>query len=177
VSLSIGWDGFCEWIEGRETSKISFAVAIGGDRGEDRLQIAAHLLEAGLTAAKTIHPSAYVSPTSRPASGCQALAHCTVGVDVKIADHCIVNTGAVVDHECELGAGVHIGPGATLAGCVTVGECTFIGTNATVLPRIRIGRNVTVGAGTVVTRDIADYSVVYGVPARTRSMKTLAIPT
>jgi acetyltransferase-like isoleucine patch superfamily enzyme len=49
---------------------------------------------------------------------------------------------------------------------VTVGDDTLIGIGAIVLPRIRIGRHVIVGAGAVVTRDVPDGKVVYGNPAR-----------
>lgn len=174
VPLAIGWDGFCDWHKRRQHSPLGFAIAIGGERGEDRLRIASHLLEAGLTSITAIHPSAYVSPTAQVAHGCQLLVHCTVGVDVELGEQCIINTGATVDHECRLGPGVHLAPGATLAGCVAIEACSFIGTNATVLPRIRIGRHVTVGAGAVVTKDVEDYAVVYGVPARVRSSKKVA---
>ena len=77
-----------------------------------------------------------------------------------------MNTAASVDHEARIARGVHIGPGAVLAGCVSVGEFTLIGTGAVVLPRIRIGANVVIGAGAVVTRDVPDGMLSYGNPAR-----------
>jgi len=49
---------------------------------------------------------------------------------------------------------------------VVVGYGSDIGTNATLLPGIRIGANAIVGAGAVVTEDVPDYGVVAGVPAR-----------
>jgi sugar O-acyltransferase (sialic acid O-acetyltransferase NeuD family) len=171
VPLGFGWDGFCHWHKRRQSSSLGFAIAIGGERGEARLRIASQLLESGVTSLTAIHPNAYVSPTARVAPGSQILVHSTVGVDVELGEQCIINTAATVDHECRLGPGVHLAPGATLAGCVSVEACSFIGTNATVLPRIHIGRHVTVGAGAVVTKDVEDYAVVYGVPARVRSSK------
>jgi acetyltransferase-like isoleucine patch superfamily enzyme len=72
----------------------------------------------------------------------------------------------VVDHECSLGAGVHVAPGATLCGCVTVEEDAMIGAGATVLPRLRIGRGAVVGAGAVVIHDVPGGAVVTGVPAK-----------
>ena len=40
-----------------------------------------------------------------------------------------------------------------------------IGTGATILPGVTIGRNALVGAGSVVTRDVQDFQIVYGNPA------------
>src|SRR5205085_6270093 len=113
----IGWDGYNDWLKARRGAPTEFAIAIGGDRGLDRLKIAARLMECGLAPATAIHPSAYISPTARVAHGCQILAHTTVGIDVEIHEQCIVNTAATIDHECHLAGGVHIGPGATLTGC------------------------------------------------------------
>ena len=85
---------------------------------------------------------------------------------------CIVNINATVDHEGCLGKGVHIMPGATLAGCVTVGDFADIGSNATILPRLTIGEGATVGAGAVVTKDVAPGATVVGAPARPLPAKT-----
>ena len=42
----------------------------------------------------------------------------------------------------------------------------MIGAGATILPRIKIGRNVVIGAGAVVTKDIPDSVVAFGSPAK-----------
>ena len=49
---------------------------------------------------------------------------------------------------------------------VSVGFGADIGMNASLLPGVRIGAHAIVGAGAVVTHDVADYSIVAGVPAR-----------
>ena len=49
---------------------------------------------------------------------------------------------------------------------VIIGNDVWIGANSVVMPGIRIGNGVVVGAGAVVTRDVPDYAVVAGVPAR-----------
>ena len=50
-------------------------------------------------------------------------------------------------------------------GCIEVMNNVFIGANSTILPNVRIGSNVIIAAGSVVTKDIPDNSVVAGVPA------------
>lgn len=49
---------------------------------------------------------------------------------------------------------------------VKICEGAFIGINSTILPGVTIGRHAVVGAGSVVTKDVPDYTTVAGVPAR-----------
>ena len=57
-------------------------------------------------------------------------------------------------------------PGINLFGRINIGDNTFIGVNAIILPSVTIGANSVVGAGSVVTKNIPEGSVVAGVPAR-----------
>ncbi|MCH9009855.1 MAG: acetyltransferase, partial [Chloroflexi bacterium] len=82
-----------------------------------------------------------------------------------IGDGCICNTGSIVEHECELGDYVHLGPSATLCGNVKVGAGTLIGANSVVSPGIIIGSNVIIGAGSVVVSNIRDGKMVAGNPS------------
>lgn len=49
---------------------------------------------------------------------------------------------------------------------VVVGEGAWIGTNAVIVGNVRIGKHSVIGANSVVTKDIPDYSVAAGIPAR-----------
>ena len=49
---------------------------------------------------------------------------------------------------------------------VTIGDDVWIGANAVILPGVTIGRHAVVAAGAVVTKDVPDYCVVGGVPAK-----------
>ena len=51
-------------------------------------------------------------------------------------------------------------------GKISVGSRTFIGCNSTILPGVKIGERCVIGAGSVVTKDVPDGTVVAGVPAR-----------
>ncbi|KAJ0161736.1 putative acetyltransferase C18B11.09c [Colletotrichum tanaceti] len=49
---------------------------------------------------------------------------------------------------------------------ITIGDDCWIGANVTVLPGVKIGKGCTIGAGALVNRDVPDYSVAVGVPAK-----------
>jgi acetyltransferase-like isoleucine patch superfamily enzyme len=87
---------------------------------------------------------------------------------VKVGKHAIVNTGAIIEHDCRLGDFVHVAPGARLAGAVVVEDRCLVGIGASVLPMVRIAEDSVIGAGSVVVRDIPPRSVAYGVPAVVR---------
>lgn len=141
-------------------------TAIGGRRGRDRLAIQTLMQDLGMVIATVVHPAAYVAGCAAVGVGSHVLAGSIVGVETTIGRATILNTRCSVDHECSIGDGVHIAPGAVLAGCVSVGDGAFIGPGAVVTSRCRIGRDAIVGAGAVVLKDVPDGATVYGVPAR-----------
>lgn len=49
---------------------------------------------------------------------------------------------------------------------VYIGEYTFIGGHACIMPGVKIGKGCVVGVGSVVTKDVPDYSIVVGAPAK-----------
>lgn len=51
-------------------------------------------------------------------------------------------------------------------GCIQIGDNVFIGANAQILYDVKIGSNVVIAAGSIVTKDVPDNSIVGGVPAK-----------
>lgn len=51
-------------------------------------------------------------------------------------------------------------------GRIEVGEESFIGARSIIMPGVKIGRNCVIGAGSVVTKDVDDETVVAGIPAK-----------
>lgn len=113
-----------------------------------------------------IHPSATVASTASIGRGAVVCAGSVVQPSVTLGAHCIVNTGATVDHDCRIAPFVHIAPGVHLAGDVSVGQGTLLGIGAVVIPGVTIGEDAVVGAGSVVIRDVDPGSRVAGVPAQ-----------
>ena len=77
-----------------------------------------------------------------------------------------MNTGAIIEHECIIGDGVHLMSGSVVSGKVRIDDYATIGTNATILPYVHIGEGAYVGAGALVNKDVPPYAVVVGVPAK-----------
>ncbi|MEO7299878.1 MAG: acetyltransferase [Verrucomicrobiota bacterium] len=131
-----------------------------------RLRLAASARVKGFQFATAIHPRAVVADQTSIGSGVVIAAAAVVCPGAQLGENVIINTGATVDHGCRIGEAVHIGPGVHLGGFVTIGEGAWVCIGATVCDRIRIGANSIVGAGSVITKDVPDGVVVYGVPGR-----------
>jgi acetyltransferase-like isoleucine patch superfamily enzyme len=106
--------------------------------------------------------------------GCAEIGKATV-----MGDGCRIGYGVFLPNKSVLGNNVFIGPNATFcddkhprvnnhdykADPPFLDDDCSIGAGATILPGVRIGRGATVGAGAVVTRDVAAYTTVIGCPA------------
>jgi sugar O-acyltransferase (sialic acid O-acetyltransferase NeuD family) len=167
VPIQHGRAGLQAWLRSEsDPGAVGFLIAIGGDRGRDRVELQEALTSAGLRPMVAQHSTAFVADSATLGLGTQVLAHATVCVDAGLGRGVIVNTAASVDHECIVGDGCHLCPGARLAGCVILDRYVTIGSGAVVLPRVHIGEGSVVGAGAVVLHDVAAGQVVVGNPAK-----------
>jgi len=98
----------------------------------------------------------------------------------KIGNNVRIHSGCFME-DVEIGDYVFVGPNVVFTDdlhpmfCPTYLKCkggakvldlARIGANSTILPGVVIGRNSLVGAGSVVTKDVPDYAVVVGNPAK-----------
>lgn len=139
-------------------------IAIGSNSLRERLATMA--INEGYALVNAISPQAIISPSARLGSGIAIMAGVVINAEATIADLAIINTGATVDHDCQIARAVHLAPQCALAGNVKVGSQSFLGIGSKVIPDIEIGEKVILGAGTVVISNIISDATVVGVPAR-----------
>jgi sugar O-acyltransferase (sialic acid O-acetyltransferase NeuD family) len=142
-----------------------FFIAVGDNRLRKKIQES--LQKNNLPPVNAIHPSAIIDASARVAlHGVMIAANVTINPLAKIGTGVICNTGCIIEHECEVGAFAHIGPGTVLCGNVKIGEATFVGANAVIRQGITVGDNVMIGAGAVVVKNVPDNATVMGIPAK-----------
>jgi acetyltransferase EpsM len=107
-----------------------------------------------------------VSPFAEIGANSVLMPGVIVNSNSRVGRHCILNTACSLDHDNMLEDGVQICPGVRSAGTVSFGARSFIGTGASIIPDIKIGRDAVVGAGAVVVRDVPAGGQVAGNPAR-----------
>lgn len=92
----------------------------------------------GYSFASVYHPTATISPFVRFMEGVQVQAGAVVGPNSYVGPNAIINSRASVDHDVEIGAHVHIAPGAILCGDVSIGEGAFIGAGAVIVNGVKL---------------------------------------
>lgn len=109
---------------------------------------------------------AYVASTSTLARGVFVAHGAHIGPMAIIGDNTIINTHAVVEHECVIGVHSHISVNSSISGRCKIGDFVFVGAGAVVKDKISVCSNVTIGAGCVVVKDIIEPGIYVGSPAR-----------
>ena len=116
--------------------------------------------------ATVVHPDATLSPHAQIGAGCFLAARSVVAPRARLGACVIVNHGAVVDHDVEVGGYSHVAPNATLGGGARVGSRVLVGSGTSVLPGVSICDDTVIGAGSVVIANIAEPGLYAGAPAR-----------
>ena len=117
-----------------------------------------------------------------------------IGTHCNICDHCFIENGVVIGDNVTLKCGIYLWKGVTIEDNVFLGpnvvftndlrprsknanfslaptlikQGASIGANSTVLAGVTVGRYAMSGIGAVITRNVPDYALVYGNPAKQR---------
>ena len=153
--------GTCRDLNAYNDGETDFVIAVGNNVVRQRIAEAYDLKWVTL-----IHPSAQIGSHVRIDVGTVIMANAVVNACATVGKHCIINSGAIVEHDNVLENYVHISPRAALGGTVTVCAGTHIGIGAMVRNNLTICNNCVIGIGAVVVKDIQESGTYVGIPAR-----------
>lgn len=109
------------------------------------------------------------------------------GINVEIGENSSLNQGAWIGNDTVIGDDVMMGPevimlsgshnfedttipmtqqGAPPRKSIYIGNDVWIGTRTIILPGVKVGNHVIIGAGSVVTKDVPDWAIIAGNPAK-----------
>jgi len=110
---------------------------------------------------------------------CNICSHCFIENDVEIGDNVTIKNGVYLWDGLRIENNVFIGPNVTFTNDLYprsknykiplktyIKEGASLGANSTILCGITIGKYSMIGAGSVVTKDVPDYAIVKGNPAK-----------
>jgi sugar O-acyltransferase (sialic acid O-acetyltransferase NeuD family) len=126
----------------------------------------------GLTFFTLIHPGAHVSPMSRLGEGCFVGAGSVIAPGAVLGEHVFVNRGATIGHDTHIGDFSRVQPGANLGGLSRLGRGVTVAIGATLVERLVVGDRAFIGAGALITHDVAADALVLAAPSQVR--KSLA---
>jgi len=112
-------------------------------------------------------------------SGCNICDHCYVEYDVTIGNNVTVKCGIYIWENTVIEDDVFLGPNVVFTNNprprskqyinhlkTHIKEGASVGANSTILGGVTIGRYAMAGMGSIITRDVPDYALVYGNPAK-----------
>lgn len=153
--------GTTEWLKNQ---KLYVVVAIGDPN--IKAKTIEKINHVGIYFATLVHPNVIMSDTSEIGVGTIICAGTIITVNAKIGNHIIINLDCTIGHDAVIKDYSTLLPSVNVSGCVNIDSHVNIGTGSAIIQNISICKNVILGAGTVVVKDINEAGTYVGVPAR-----------
>lgn len=141
-----------------------FICGIGSVEWKKRL--CQPMIDAGARFLTLVHPTALLGRNVRLGDGVVICPRVTLTCDISVGAMAMINCHSSAGHDVRIGAWSSISAHCDLTGGTVVEEEVFLGSGVRVIPAKVIGTKATVGAGSVVIRNVPPGSRVFGNPAR-----------
>ena len=116
--------------------------------------------------ATIVHKTAFVADSAILEPGAFVMSNCYVGAQARIGQCSLMMANSLVGHNTTVGPLCHFSVGSITSSYITIGLCSDVTLGAKVIEKVKIGNFAVAGAGSLVTRDIPDFEIHVGTPAR-----------
>ncbi|MFR7985660.1 MAG: acetyltransferase [Clostridia bacterium] len=116
--------------------------------------------------ATLIDPGAVLIKDCKIGEGSLVSAGCVLAINSTVGNHVIVNLSCTLGHDSVASDYCTINPGVNISGKVILEECVDVGTGTKIIQGKNVCQGVTLGAGSVVVKDITEAGTYVGVPAK-----------
>lgn len=148
----------------RPSSDVRYLTCFG--EGRSRQSIRKQMEANGADFATLVSPDVMTATPLNDSLNSIFLGACSISSAVTLGNDLLIQGFAVIGHDVGIGDGATISSHAFVGGNARIGAFCTIHPHAVILPRVSIGEGAIVGAGSVVIKDVAPYTTVFGSPAK-----------
>lgn len=113
-----------------------------------------------------IHPSTNVNTNASIGTGILVFMYSNISNDCVIEDFVIIQGYVGLGHDTKIRKWSHVSSFSFTGGFVVLEEEVLLNTRATILPHITVRKGATVGASSLVIKNVKEHTTVFGVPAK-----------
>jgi UDP-3-O-[3-hydroxymyristoyl] glucosamine N-acyltransferase len=131
-----------------------------------RKKIIAHMDSIGCHKFTFVHCSAKIERNAEVGAGSFVGPFSLVASGAVLEQDCLLAPYSMISHRARVGQGTIIHPGVIVAGTAQIGRNCRLNVRSTVLDHVTVGDDIEIGAGAVVTKNLAEPAKYVGTPAR-----------
>jgi len=113
-----------------------------------------------------IHPTVERRRSLISEEGCIIMNEVFIGPRSKIGNSVVLRNRVLLGHDNVIGNGVFISVHSIVMGYANIGNYSYVGGNASILPRIKVLDNSIIGAAAVITKDVPENEIWVGNPGK-----------
>ncbi|OOF01930.1 NeuD/PglB/VioB family sugar acetyltransferase [Salinivibrio sp. MA607] len=142
-------------------------IAIGENK--KRKKIFKVLTQYGFKLPNVSAKTAYVDRTVKLGKGNVISHYVVINAQSEIGDNNLVNTGAIIEHDCLIGCHNHIAPSSVICGNVNISDLVLLGVGSIVLPFLSVRTGTSLGASALLNTNVSvDGKTYIGIPAKVK---------
>ena len=131
-----------------------------------KLRIGNKLDQHKLSVSSFIHDSVIVGLNVKLGKGVIIFPNSIISNNAFIGDYCFINCSCNIGHHAIIGECSSVMSNSSISGHCEIGAYNYIGTNVIFIPNIKTLKNIMIGVGSVVIKDLKKEGTYFGVPVK-----------